>query len=206
MKRSLGIWLMLTGLALGLAGAVMLGRGLERPAPVGQAELPGSLPAFSLGRQGGVFGNRELEGHWTLMTLGYTQCPDVCPTTLSLLKSLREQWPRDGAEMPQVVMISVDPARDGLEMLGRYVAAFDPSFQGITGEESQLRELTRGLGGYYRRHDAQDPRHYSVDHSTDLYLIDPAGRLRGRFVQPLAPAELAREIRSLVGAGPSDSI
>ncbi|TWO81698.1 SCO family protein [Denitratisoma oestradiolicum] len=193
---------MLVGLALGLVGVLILVRSLDRsaPSPMPSALPPGGLPTFSLRHQGGVFGNGELQGHWTLMTFGYTQCPDICPTTLSLLKSLREQWERDGIEFPQVVLVSVDPGRDPPSMLARYVAAFDPAFLGITGDEAQLQQLARGLGAAYRRYDGQDPRHYSVDHSTDLYLIDPAGRLRSRFPQPLAPEALAREIRSLIGA------
>jgi protein SCO1/2 len=99
---------------------------------------------------------RDLPGHWSFMFFGYTQCPDVCPTALALMKELGARLAAAVPPAPtfQVVFVSVDPHRDTMQLLGEYMAAFDPSFVGVSGTDAALLPLTRALGVYYQRNDA----------------------------------------------------
>lgn len=188
-------WLLLAGLMLALLGAALVLRTLHKgPMPAGDIpsvteirdDVP--LPAFALQGQKGEFANVDLQGRWTFMFFGYTQCPDICPTALTLMKDVKAVLAR-GAVAPsalplQVVFVSVDPRRDTRDLLNEYMAAFDPAFIGLRGDDSALAPLTRNLGVYYQRNDGTDTQRYTVDHSAAIYLIDPRGRLRAVFSPP----------------------
>lgn len=143
--------------------------------------------AFDLGR---------LRGHWTLLFFGYTNCPDICPVTLSVLKNaiaLMAEAHAD-AELPQVVFVSVDPKRDTLEHLGAYVSHFDPRFLGVTGSDDKLAAFAGQLGALYVLNDPDAQGEYAVDHTAAIFLIDPRGHLVALFQAPHAADVLARDI------------
>lgn len=209
MTKRLWFGLLIVGSALVLAAVLIIARVLrDGPAPpfdpratrlssgtvVNDAQ---PLPNFSLSTYSGDFDNARLSGRWTLMFFGYTYCPDLCPTALTLLKNLHakivaEHWPP-----PQVVMVSVDPARDSLVTLKNYAAAFDPHFLGATASDAALAPLVKHLGVYYQRHDRDKTLHYVVDHSTAIYLIDPGGRLKAVFSAPHDVAKMLADYRAL---------
>ncbi len=191
------------GVTLALGGAALVWRSLPSgPAPAG--EIPHAvetsnappLPAFRLAGPRGEFRNTDLSGRWTFIFFGYTQCPDVCPTALALMKevgaNLRAVPP---APTFEVVFVSVDPRRDTDQLLAQYLAAFDPGIVGVSGDDAALRPLTQALGVAYRRNDAEDTRNYTVDHSAAIHLIDPQGRLAASFPPPQQAATLAAELR-----------
>jgi protein SCO1/2 len=93
----------------------------------------------------------RLKGRWTLLFFGYTHCPDVCPVTMSVLKNALALMAGAGTdtEPPQVVFVSVDPARDTLDHLAAYVGHFNPDFLGVTGAEPDLKAFVRQLGVLY---------------------------------------------------------
>jgi protein SCO1/2 len=158
------------------------------------------LPAFALQGPRGEFRNANLVGQWNFMFFGYTQCPDICPTALTLMKDVKAALAgKQGTPAPgfQVVFVSVDPQRDTLRLLGEYMAAFDPSFVGITGADAALLPLAKNLGVYYQRNDTTDKRHYTVDHSAAIYLIDPQGRLAAVFSPPQDAAKMAADFRRI---------
>ncbi len=203
MKSGLGQWLLVVGMSLLIVGSYLTWRSLRAgPQPAG--DLPSvteirddtPLPAFSLQGPRGEFGNANLVGQWNFMFFGYTQCPDICPTALTLMKDLKaviagkQGVPARGF---QVVFVSVDPQRDTLRLLGEYLAAFDPTFVGITGADAALSPLVKNLGVYYQRNDATDKRHYTVDHSATIYLIDPQGRLAAVFSPPQDATKMAAD-------------
>lgn len=159
------------------------------------------LPAFALRRQGGTLANADLRGHWTLLDFGYTFCPDICPTTLATLKDMKSRLAADGGAPPQVIFVSVDPARDTPERLAEYVRFFDPAFIGATGDDAALAPLVKHLGVYYHRQDAKDKRTYSVDHSAIIYLIDPQVRLKAIFAWPQTAGAMADDFRRLTAGG-----
>lgn len=160
-----------------------------------QSDKP--LPAFSLEGPKGLFTNAQLMGKWTFVFFGYTHCPDVCPTALSLMRDTRARLAGTGVDLPQVAFISVDPARDKRELLDHYVPAFDPSFVGLRGDDEAIAPLVKTLGVFYQRHEKEDPRNYTVDHSAAMYLIDPQGRLAAVFMPPITADQMARDYRAV---------
>jgi protein SCO1/2 len=117
----------------------------------------------------------EFRGQVVVLTFGYTNCPDFCPTTLAKLAEARRLMGADGARL-QVLFVTVDPARDSAKLLGNYVPAFDPSFIGLRGTEDQVDELTRAFHASYQV--VQYQGQTIVEHTASSYVIDPQGRTR----------------------------
>lgn len=201
-KPVIGKTLVASGLLLVLAGALLIGQNLRRgPAPAGElksalSEGAGTvLPPFHLSGPRGGFANADLLGRWTFLFFGYTRCPDVCPTALSLMKEVKAAL---GAVSPaptfQVVFVSVDPQRDTPELLKEYMAAFDPGFIGVSGDDAALRPLVDVLKVSFQRNDQQDKHNYTVDHSAAIHLIDPQGRAQRVFPPPQQASALVAEL------------
>lgn len=161
---------------------------------------PRQVPEFTLRRSDGqALTQADWRGRWTLAFFGFTYCPDVCPTTLAVLK---QAWSKLGPEQRARVaidFISVDPQRDTPEQLGKFTAFFSPDFVAATGTDQQLTALTNGLGLVYARTPAQGGE-YSVDHSSQIVIIDPQGRLVGLFRPPLDAARIVADLNSLLGS------
>jgi protein SCO1/2 len=152
------------------------------------------LEPFSLQDVAGrPFDRSRFEGRWSLVFTGFTNCPDICPATLTLLGTLRRQVPE---ERVQFLFVSVDPARDTPEVLGRYLAGFGPGIVGATGPPDEIQRFTRQLGlGQVVNPGAGGA--YTIDHSTALVLIDPQARLAGYFSAPLDAASIAADLAAL---------
>ena len=135
---------------------------------------------------------RRLEdwrGKAVVLFFGFTHCPDVCPTTLADIAAAVKSLGRE-ADKVQVLMVSVDPERDTQESLGKYVTAFDPRFLGLRGDLDATKKVAAEFKIYYEK--AKTGATYTVNHSTQSYVIDPQGRLRllvrhDRIAQDLAP-------------------
>lgn len=148
---------------------------------------------------GGDFGPEALEGHWTLMFFGFMHCPDVCPTTLSVLKQvtalLHDTEPF--ASRGQVVFISLDPERDTPEALREYVQHFNPDYKAATATEAALNQLTGPIGVIHTRVALPDGD-YSIDHTGSIFLIDPERRVLGLFSLPHVATEIAAGVRAIM--------
>ena len=109
----------------------------------------------------------------------------MCPTTLTVVNGVVERLEKEGAEQPQVVFITVDPARDTASRMKDYVAYFNKDFVGVTGEQTALHELTQELGivVVFTAND-ENPEAYNVDHTASLLLIDPERRVRAKLNAP----------------------
>ena len=143
------------------------------------------------------FTKRNLEGKWTLLFVGYTSCPDVCPTTLATLAKLKKELVGTEAEAnTQVVLVSADPARDTPERLAQYVTYFDPQFIGVTGEFLDLQRFATNLSIAFTKVPGSDPNNYLVDHSGNIVLINPRGDYQGFFKPPFDIAKLKMTYRS----------
>jgi protein SCO1/2 len=181
--------LLLLGLALVVIGSYVVWRNLkEGPMPAGELKTVTEfderrpLPVFRFHGTHGVFTNAQLQGRWSFLFFGYTQCPDICPTALTLMKQIKAAVPPTPTF--QVVFVSVDPARDTPELLKNYMAAFDLGFIGLGGDDAMLVPLVKDLGVFYQRNDATDKKNYTVDHSAAIYLINPKGELAALFSPP----------------------
>ena len=148
-----------------------------------------------MGANSKAFGLNDLKGKWSFIFFGYTHCPDVCPITLGILGQafkLLEKTPAADQEI-QGVFISVDPQRDTPESLKEYVSYFNNKFVGVTGDTSQLDALARQMSALYTIHanDSNKSGTYLVSHNSTIFLVDPQGRLYGRFSPPQASKEIA---------------
>ena len=150
-----------------------------------------------------AFTRARLIGRWTLLFFGYTHCPDVCPVTLSVLRNaialMADAEVDAGVEPPQVVFVSVDPARDSLAHLAAYVSHFNPEFLGVTGSDADLEAFARQLGVLYVRAEPDAGSDYLVDHTAAVFLVDPRAHLVALFQAPHAAKTLARDIPQIQG-------
>ena len=162
------------------------------------------LPPFSLTDQyGRAYDNPRLLDHWTLLSFGYTHCPDICPTSLALLAEMKQQLTQHGMQAPyEIAFVSVDPERDTPQRLGDYVAYFDSGFLGLTGTPSSIEALTRPLGILHRKVVTEgSAMAYVVDHSANMILLDPQGRYRALFSPPHDAAIMARDFLTISQQG-----
>ena len=155
---------------------------------------PRKLPEFAFVDQSGdAFGPADFEGRWSLVFTGFTNCPDVCPTSLALLAELRRRLARDDL---QFVFVSVDPERDTPEVVAKYLEHFDPALVGASGPRAEVERFTAGLGLAQVRNPGAGGE-YTVDHSTAFVLIDPQARLAGYFQAPHDRDAIAADLAAL---------
>lgn len=161
-------------------------------------ETPRALPDFSLlDHHGERFDRARLQGHWTLVFFGFTHCPDICPTTMAFLSRFMDELEGlpEHADT-QVLMVSVDPARDDVAVLSQYVPYFNPDFTGVTGDFLDIHRFATALNTPFRKVPGQG-ENYQVDHSANLVLINPRGDYHGFFRAPLDLAKLKVTYRSV---------
>ena len=147
-----------------------------------------------------VFNNAGLQQRWSFLFFGYTYCPDVCPTTLSVLNSIAQRL-QDVDEDIRFVMVTVDPQRDTPERLAEYVTYFTGDFLGVTGSDEALEKLTGQLGILYNRVESEaGSDDYLVDHTAAVFLFDPDGRYHAVFTPPLSAEKIAGDFRKMLQA------
>jgi protein SCO1 len=139
----------------------------------------------------------DFRGKVVVLFFGYTQCPDVCPTTLSELAATMQKLGPDAARV-QVLFVTVDPERDTPDLLSRYVPAFNASFLGLYGDAAATAETAKEFKILYQKQPGPTPGAYSVDHSAGTYVFDPQGRLRVYESYGQGPEVFAHDIRVLL--------
>ena len=132
----------------------------------------------------------DFKGKVTLVFFGYTQCPDVCPTTLAELAAVKRELGADG-EHVQGVFVSVDPERDTPQILKAYMASFDPGFVALRGTPEQTQAAAREFKVFFAKVPGKSEGSYTVDHTAGTYIFDAPGRLR-LFMRYGAGAEALR--------------
>ena len=145
---------------------------------------------------GKPFSLDNLRDRWTLMFFGFTYCPDICPTTMATINDLMAALDSDIRDNTQVVLVSVDPARDTVEKLSQYVPYFNPDFIGVTGEFLQIKRLATQLNIAFNKVTLGDS--YTVDHSANVVLINPKGHYHGFFKSPVDTARMKLTYQSMV--------
>jgi len=156
---------------------------------------PRTLPDFRLVDQATrPLAKNDLSGRWTLVFMGFTNCGDVCPTTLYTLSEAVKKLPAP----PDVLFVSVDPERDTPEIIDAYVRGFSDSMSGATGNDKQLRAFAESLSAPYhvRKHDDL----YIVDHSSAVFLLDPATQLHAVFGAPHQAEAIAKDLEQIMAA------
>ena len=120
---------------------------------------------------------KDFHGKFVIIFFGYTQCPDVCPTSMAELAEVKKLLGKDGDKL-QGIFVTVDPERDTTELLKAYMANFDPTFLALRPTPDQLVALAKDFKIYYKRVDGKTPTSYTMDHSAGSYTYDTEGRLR----------------------------
>ena len=140
---------------------------------------------------------KDFQGKVVVVFFGYTQCPDVCPTSMAELAEVKKILGADGERL-QGLFVTLDPERDTQEVLKAYMANFDPTFLALRPELDKLPQVARDFKIFYKKVDGKTPGSYTLDHSAGSYIFDPQGRVRlySRYGSG-APA-LASDIRLLI--------
>jgi protein SCO1/2 len=142
---------------------------------------------------------REFAGKVVVVFFGYTQCPDVCPTTLAEIAEARKLLGADGAKV-QAVFITVDPERDTPELLKAYVANFGTDVVALRGTPEQTAAVAKDFKVFYKKVDGKTPGSYTMDHSAASFIYDPQGRLRLYARYGAGAPALAGDLRQLLAA------
>ena len=189
--------LLLTAMAAVLAVAAVALWVFGAPAPVQEAAAIGGPFTLTDGA-GKAVTDRTFRGKFMLVYFGYTFCPDVCPTTLNDVAQAMDKLGTD-ADKLQPLFITVDPARDTPEVMRQYAAAFSPSLTGLTGSAAQIATVAKEYRVYYAPHKTgPNPGDYTMDHSSILYVMDPAGRFAGIIRADEGPDAMAADLKKYV--------
>lgn len=196
-------------LALGFLAGVAHAQSPTGSAPAtSQLQAPGyllpeplRLQEFNLvDQQGRRFTQGNLRNQWTLMMFGYTHCPDVCPATLTQLRStVRLVAAGDPKLKLAVVFVTLDPERDPPAQLKKYLGSLDESFVGVGGSPADVAAFAGQFRVRYEKA-GQAVGGYLIDHTSSVALINPEGELQALFSAPLRPSSVARDVRFIAGA------
>ena len=140
---------------------------------------------------------KDFAGKVVVAFFGYTQCPDVCPTTMAELAQVKKLLGADGDKF-QAIFITVDPERDTAELLKAYMGNFDPTFLALRPPLAELPELAKSFKLYYKKVEGQKPGSYTMDHSAGSYVYDTQGRIRLYSRYGSGAEALASDIRLLL--------
>lgn len=188
-----------SALGIGMAG-VLAGCSRETKASFQGVDVTGAEYArdFSLpdaqGRQRSL---KDFAGKVVVVFFGYTQCPDVCPTSLQELAEAKRQLGADGDRL-QGVFVTLDPERDQPEVLKAYMESFDPSFVALRGTPEQTAAMAKDFKIFYKKVEGRTPQSYTLDHSAGSYVYDTQGRLRVYQRYGSGPQVLTADVKALL--------
>lgn len=170
----------------------------DNPAPGANAANT-FAPTFRLADgEGQIRDSAEFRGRWLLVFFGFTNCPDVCPTTLSEVAQVMDDL---GPESQQVqpVFISIDPERDRAASMDDYTRAFHPAILGLAGDAAQTRAAAESFRIFYEREpDANSPSDYTMSHSAGLFLVGPDGQWVKQYGYGTPAAEILADLQSRI--------
>ncbi len=140
----------------------------------------------------------DFKGKVVVMFFGYTQCPDICPTTLTEMQQVMTILGPQSDKV-QVLFVTVDPERDTAAILKQYVPAFDPRFLGLRPtDDAALEKIGKDFKIYYKKVPGNSPGSYTMDHTAGSYAFDPDGRLRLYIKHAQGPETLAHDLKELL--------
>jgi len=153
---------------------------------------------FHLKTNTGSISLNDFKGKVLLIYFGYTMCPDICPTNLSMMSNAFMQIEKnnpDELKKVQGLFISVDPERDTTKRLAEYTHYFHHAIMGATSEPTAIRELATRYGAAYQKAVQDSATNYSVDHSSETYVVDPSGKLVERLPHAAPPEDIIKAIK-----------
>lgn len=162
------------------------------PHGYGEAHIGGHFTLTN--RQGHTVSDQDFHGRLMLVYMGYSNCPDVCPTTLAMMSATLKNLGAD-ADKVAMIFISLDPERDTPQVLKTFLASFDPRITGLTGSQEDIRKVARAYAAYYKKAPTPNTGSYLVDHSGFLYLMDGEGKYITHFESDAKAPELIKAIR-----------
>ena len=182
-----------------LAAACVVSGGMWRAAErlearvvtVGEPQVGG--PFALLDQNGDTKTDRDFRGRWMMIYFGYTNCPDVCPTTLSLMSAVMDRLGGRAARIAPI-FITVDPDHDTPAIMKQYLASFGPRFIGLTGPRSHIASVTSEYRVYFRKRPLPGGL-YAVDHSSVIYLMDPNGKFAADYDNSQGPDDIAADLK-----------
>ena len=146
----------------------------------------------------------DYRGKVVLMFFGYTQCPDVCPTTMAEMATvMKELGPQAG--QVQVLFVTLDPQRDTQALLAQYVPAFDPRFVGLYGDAAATAKVAKEFKVFYAKVEGSTPGNYTLDHTAGSYVFDRDGKIRLFVRNGQGPAPIAHDLKILLSQAGSAS-
>ena len=201
MKKSYILSIAVFALVCSLVVALIFGTKLIRESRALNGELiDRKAPDFSLTDHRGLnFDFSKLKGEKIfLLNFGYTSCPDVCPTTLAILRNVLVELDEKSDEV-EVLFVSVDPKRDTVEKLSEYIPYFHENITGLTGTEDEIENVTSTYRIFYFKEEEKSETEYLMSHSPSVYLIDKKGNLLLKYPQnKIEPELIADDIRKLI--------
>lgn len=146
---------------------------------------------------GSAFTESSLEGAWTFAFFGFTNCPDVCPTTMSVMGQAYNELTQEERASYRGLLVSVDPERDDAASLAKYAQAFSPSFQGVRGTIAETAEFATQVNVAFQKLPGVGDEPYQMDHSGNLVIINPKGHYHGFIKLPHTRDKLVNTFRTL---------
>ena len=167
--------------------------------------LPNTKPLVDVDftdHNGQPFGSDKFNGKWSVLFFGFTNCPDVCPTTMQTMKQVKQKVADAGLWSKfQLIMVSVDPERDTTERLKQYVPYFDPEFIGLSAAVEQTAAFAKNLGILFFKSEATESGSYDVEHGAALILVNPNGQYSGVFSGPHKVDEISQDLIKIAKSG-----
>lgn len=142
----------------------------------------------------------KFKNNWTFVFFGFTNCPDVCPATISQLVQVKNGIKKSDqfTDDFKIFFVSVDPKRDSLEHLKQYMTYFDSSFVGMTGNKESILAFENTLGAFHKLDTPRSDGGYSVQHTADVFLIDREGKLVAKFQPPMDTDKVVKQFLKFV--------
>ena len=144
------------------------------------------------------FDKEDLKNKWSILFFGYTNCPDVCPTTIYKLSEIQKKLAQEKElnDDFQVILITLDPKRDSVSRLKEYLAFFGPSLIGLTGDDSEIRKIASNLSVYFEQ--IGEEKQYDFNHTASIFLIGPEGTVIASFSPASKSEELTQDILNII--------
>lgn len=152
---------------------------------------------------GNVVTNEDMQGRFTLIYFGYTGCPDVCPTTLSVIAEAMDAL-GDQADKVAPLFVTVDPERDTAQLLRDYTGFMHPAIMGLRGPKAYTDHMVKAFNARYEVHvpDPEHPDRYAIDHTASVALMDPGGFLIKRYPHGTTADEMAADLLGILAEVP----